>query len=84
VPAYIRGWQEDAKLVLHIDTLQSSERLLADLAALGAQRCIELLLESSSDMADVRPPVLQAAAYFQIYNVLFGLLPMVVISQPSH
>jgi hypothetical protein len=82
VPAYMRGWQEDVKFVLHVDTMQSCERLLAKLAALGAQRIIGLLLESSIDMADVRLPVLQTAAYFQRYNVLFELLPMVVIPQP--
>jgi ankyrin repeat protein len=82
VPAYMRAWQEDARFVLHVDTMQSSERLLADLAALGAQRSIELLLESSIHMVDVRPPVLQAAAYFQSYNLLFELLRMVVIPQP--
>jgi ankyrin repeat protein len=82
VPAYMRAWQEDAKFVLHVDTMRSSERLLVDLAALGAQRSIELLLENSLDIADVRPPVLQAAAYFQSYDVLFELLQMVVIPQP--
>jgi ankyrin repeat protein len=82
VPAHMRAWQEDAKFVLHVDTMRSSERLLAGLAALGAQRSIELLLEKSFDMADVRLPVLQAAAYFQSYDVLFKLLPMVVIPPP--
>jgi ankyrin repeat protein len=82
VPAYMRAWQEDAKFVLHVDTMRSSERLLADLAALGAQRSIKLLLENSVEIADVRPPVLQAAAYFQSYDVLFELLPMVVIPKP--
>jgi ankyrin repeat protein len=82
VPAYMRAWQEDTKFVLHVDTMQSSERLLADLAALGAQRSIELLLENSADMVEVKHPVLQAAAYFQSYDVLFELLPMVVIPKP--
>ena len=82
VPAYMRAWQEDARFVLHVDTMQISEGLLADLAALGAQQSIELLLESSTDAADVKPVVLQAAAYFQSFNVLFRLLPMVVIPQP--
>ncbi|CAN9288093.1 unnamed protein product [Alternaria alternata] len=82
IPAYVRAWQEDAKFVLHVQTMQSSDRLLANLAALGAQRSIELLMESSTDMADVRPAMLQAVAYFQSYNILFELLPMVVIPQP--
>jgi ankyrin repeat protein len=82
VPGYMRTWQEDWKFVLHVETMQSSEMLLPNLAALGAQRSIELLMGSSIHMADVRPPVLQAAAYFQSYNVLFELLPMVVIPQP--
>jgi ankyrin repeat protein len=82
VPGYMRAWQEDWKFVLHVETMQSSEMLLPNLAALGAQRSIELLMGSSIHMADVRPPVLQAAAYFQSYNVLFELLPMVVIPQP--
>jgi hypothetical protein len=69
VPAYMRGRQEDVKFVLHVDTMQSSERLLTKLAALGAQRIIELLLESSIHMADVSLPVLQAPAYLQRYNV---------------
>jgi ankyrin repeat protein len=81
-PAYMRAWQEDGKFVIHVETMQSSERLLANLAALGAQQSIEMMMGSSIDMANVRPPVLQAAAYFQSYNVLFELLPMVVIPQP--
>ena len=82
VPTYVRAWQEDAKFVLHVQTMQSSDRLLANLAVLGAQRSMELLFGSTIEMADVRPPVLQAAAYFQSYNILFELLPMVVIPQP--
>jgi ankyrin repeat protein len=82
VPAYMRAWQEDAKFVLHIDTMRCSERLLVNLAALGAQRSIELKLGSSVDMADVSAPLLRAAAYFQSYEVLFWLLPLVVIPQP--
>ncbi|KAI4913476.1 hypothetical protein J4E90_005193 [Alternaria incomplexa] len=82
VPAYMRAWQEDARFVLHVDTLQNSEKLLVDLTALGAQQSIELLLDSSIKAADVKPAVLQAAAYFQSFNVLFRLLPIVVIPQP--
>jgi ankyrin repeat protein len=74
VPAYMRAWQEDAKFVLHVDTMRSSERLLVNLAALGAQRSIELKLESSVELAIVNASVLQAAAYFQSYEVLFWLL----------
>ncbi|KAL5115997.1 hypothetical protein ACEQ8H_006115 [Pleosporales sp. CAS-2024a] len=43
---------------------------------------IELLLGSSIDVADVTPAVLQAAAYFQRYNILFEFLPMEAIPQP--
>lgn len=82
VLAYMRGWQEDFRFFLHVGTMQSSKKLLETLAALRTQRIIELLLGSSIDMADVRLPVLQAAAYFLRYHVLFELLPMVVISQP--
>jgi ankyrin repeat protein len=82
VPASMRAWQEDAKFVLQIDTMQGSERLLANLAALGARRSIKLLLERSIGMTDVKLSVLQAAAYFQNHDILFDLLPMVVIPQP--
>jgi ankyrin repeat protein len=82
VPGYMRAWKEDWKFVLYVETMQDSERLLPKLAALGAQQSIELLMGSSIDMADVRALVLQAAAYFQSYNVLFKFLLMVVILQP--
>jgi hypothetical protein len=82
IPAYMRGWQEDVKFVLHMNTMQNSEGLFAKLAALGAQLTIELLLGSSIEMDDVKLSMLQAAAYFQRYNFLFELLPMVSIPQP--
>jgi ankyrin repeat protein len=81
VPAYMRAWQESAEFVLNVDTMPSSEQLLVNLAALGAQRSIELKLESSVNMADVSAPLLQAAAYFQSYEVLFWLLSLVVIPE---
>jgi ankyrin repeat protein len=80
-PAYMRAWQEDAEFVLRIDIMQSSESLLVNLAALGAQRSFELLIEKSIDIVGVSTQMLQAAAYFQRYEFLFALLPMMDISQ---
>jgi ankyrin repeat protein len=82
VPGYTRIWQEDTEFILNVDIMPTSERLLTNLAALGAQRSIELLLERPTDMVDVSTQVLQTAAYFQNYEVLFTLLPMVVMPQP--
>ena len=62
--------------------MQNSERLLANFAALDARRSIELLLERSMHVTNLRHSVFQAVAYFQSYDVLFGLLPIGVIPRP--
>jgi ankyrin repeat protein len=72
VPAYMRAWHEDAAFVLNINTMPSSERLLMHLAALGAQRSIQLKFESLVKMTDVSASMLQAAAYFQSHGSSLG------------
>ncbi|KAH7088114.1 ankyrin repeat-containing domain protein [Paraphoma chrysanthemicola] len=76
-PSFMRTWQEDASFALTVDTMQVTKDLFEHLAALGAQHTIGMLQEGSSDMADVSHAnyqALQAAAYFQKYELLSVLL----------
>ena len=76
-PAFMRNWQEDAGFVLMVDAMPKYRLILTHIAALGAQRSVDLLLEDDFTIINTNSTglqTLQAAAYFQRYGLLLRLL----------
>jgi ankyrin repeat protein len=75
--AFMRDWQEDPEFLLMVDDLSKSQLLLTHVSALGAQRCVDLVLESGVSLVDTDGnglQALQSAAEFRRYELLSELL----------
>jgi ankyrin repeat protein len=73
----MRDWQEDPEFVLIVDDLPTSQLLLTHVSALGAQRCVDLVLESGVSLLGTDGnglQALQSAAEFRRYELLSELL----------
>lgn len=84
-PSFMRQWQEDAEFVLMVNGIPASELLLTQVVALGAQRCVDLLLEIDNNLINTNSSalqVLQTAAEFQRYELLSRLLSK--YTSPDH
>lgn len=74
---FTHDWVEYMESILLVDIMPKTGLLLAHVVALGAQNSLDMMLEGNIESSGVNNDefeALQAAAYFQKYDVLVRLL----------